>query len=136
MAAAPAAPAVPAGPKLYEANWLDLTRGGHIANVQCAEVCGTMRLSGLARRRASHPLDANANSAASAGAAQALRPALRVQSNNCQSLPLQVWCPMTREFSREYFRPGSTPTQRQLLYVMNPAKLRACQFLVQYHEQR
>ncbi|EFN57091.1 hypothetical protein CHLNCDRAFT_57434 [Chlorella variabilis] len=25
------------GPKLYEANWLDLTRGGHIASVQCAE---------------------------------------------------------------------------------------------------
>ena len=29
---------VSAGPKLYEANWLDLTRDGHIANVQCAEV--------------------------------------------------------------------------------------------------
>lgn len=29
------------GPKLYEANWLDLARQGHIANVQCAEVwCG------------------------------------------------------------------------------------------------
>ena len=28
----------PAGPKLYEANWLDLTRDGHIASVQCAEV--------------------------------------------------------------------------------------------------
>jgi DNA excision repair protein ERCC-3 len=27
-----------AGPKMYEANWLDLTRSGHIANVQCAEV--------------------------------------------------------------------------------------------------
>lgn len=26
------------GPKLYEANWLDLQRAGHIANVQCAEV--------------------------------------------------------------------------------------------------
>ena len=26
------------GPKLYEANWLDLTRDGHIANVQCVEV--------------------------------------------------------------------------------------------------
>lgn len=28
----------PPGPKLYEANWLDLTRAGHIANVQCVEV--------------------------------------------------------------------------------------------------
>ncbi|CAM6031996.1 unnamed protein product, partial [Sphagnum compactum] len=26
------------GPKLYEANWLDLARQGHIANVQCLEV--------------------------------------------------------------------------------------------------
>ncbi|KAG9287713.1 hypothetical protein G9A89_004116 [Geosiphon pyriformis] len=26
------------GPKLYEANWLDLASKGHIANVQCAEV--------------------------------------------------------------------------------------------------
>ena len=72
------------GPKLYEANWLDLTRAGHIANVQCAE----------------------------------------------------VWCPMTTEFMREYLRPGVSATQKQLLYVMNPSKLRACQYLVQYHEAR
>ena len=26
------------GPKLYEANWMDLAAKGHIANVQCAEV--------------------------------------------------------------------------------------------------
>ncbi|GJV39214.1 DNA repair helicase XPB1 [Tanacetum coccineum] len=26
------------GPKLYEANWMDLVKGGYIANVQCAEV--------------------------------------------------------------------------------------------------
>ena len=26
------------GPKLYEANWLDLQRSGFIANVQCAEI--------------------------------------------------------------------------------------------------
>lgn len=26
------------GPKLYEANWLDLVKEGFIANVQCAEV--------------------------------------------------------------------------------------------------
>ncbi|CAG8506234.1 16621_t:CDS:10, partial [Acaulospora colombiana] len=27
------------GPKLYEANWMDLASKGHIANVQCAEAC-------------------------------------------------------------------------------------------------
>ena len=26
------------GPKLYEANWLDLTQEGYLANVQCIEV--------------------------------------------------------------------------------------------------
>ena len=26
------------GPKLYEANWMDLQKAGHIANVQCVEV--------------------------------------------------------------------------------------------------
>ncbi|EIE26133.1 DNA repair helicase rad25 [Coccomyxa subellipsoidea C-169] len=70
------------GPKLYEANWLDLTRAGHIANVQCAE----------------------------------------------------VWCPMTKEFYREYLKKDNA-ARRQLLYVMNPNKFQACQFLIQYHEQ-
>lgn len=70
------------GPKLYEANWLELTREGYIANVQCAE----------------------------------------------------VWCPMTREFFREYLR-DENALRRQLLYVMNPSKIMACQFLIQYHEQ-
>lgn len=37
------------GPKLYEANWLDLTRAGHIANVQCAEVwCPMTKVRGIA----------------------------------------------------------------------------------------
>lgn len=72
------------GPKLYEANWLDLTKNGHIANVQCAE----------------------------------------------------VWCPMTPEFLREYLKPETTASQRQLLFVMNPNKARACDYLVRYHETR
>jgi len=70
------------GPKLYEANWLDLTRAGHIANVQCAE----------------------------------------------------VWCPMTKEFFREYLKKENGP-RRQLLYVMNPNKFMATQFLIEYHER-
>lgn len=70
------------GPKLYEANWLDLSRQGHIANVQCAE----------------------------------------------------VWCPMTADFYREYLKESSR--KRRLLYVMNPKKFQACQFLIDYHERR
>lgn len=70
------------GPKLYEANWLDLSKQGHLANVQCAE----------------------------------------------------VWCPMTADFYREYLK--ETSRKRRLLFVMNPTKFQACQFLIDYHEKR
>ncbi|BGP52859.1 hypothetical protein JCM8202_003941 [Rhodotorula sphaerocarpa] len=70
------------GPKLYEANWMDLAENGHIAKVQCAE----------------------------------------------------VWCDMTPEFYREYLRESSR--KKMLLYCMNPRKFQACQFLIQYHENR
>lgn len=70
------------GPKLYEANWMDLAKNGHIATVQCAE----------------------------------------------------VWCPMTPEFYREYLR--TTSRKRILLHAMNPFKIQACQFLINYHENR
>ncbi|KAI5645371.1 type III restriction enzyme, res subunit domain-containing protein [Phthorimaea operculella] len=70
------------GPKLYEANWLELQAAGYIARVQCAE----------------------------------------------------VWCPMTPEFYREYLI--QKINKKMLLYVMNPSKFRACQFLVRYHEKR
>ncbi|XP_013190628.1 general transcription and DNA repair factor IIH helicase subunit XPB [Amyelois transitella] len=70
------------GPKLYEANWLELERAGYIARVQCAE----------------------------------------------------VWSPMTPEFYREYLI--QKINKKMLLYVMNPSKFRACQFLVRYHEKR
>jgi DNA excision repair protein ERCC-3 len=70
------------GPKLYEANWMDLSQKGHIANVQCAE----------------------------------------------------VWCPMTAEFYQEYLNVNAR--KRMLLYIMNPSKFQACQFLIDYHEKR
>lgn len=70
------------GPKLYEANWMDLSQKGHIANVQCAE----------------------------------------------------VWCPMTSEFYQEYL--NANARKRMLLYIMNPSKFQACQYLIQYHEKR
>lgn len=70
------------GPKLYEANWLELQTHGYIAKVQCAE----------------------------------------------------VWCPMTPEFYREYL--SARASKKMLLFVMNPNKFRACQFLIKYHERR
>lgn len=70
------------GPKLYEANWMELAEQGHIAKVQCAE----------------------------------------------------VWCPMTTEFYQEYLK--ETARKRALLYIMNPRKFQAAQFLIDYHEKR
>jgi DNA excision repair protein ERCC-3 len=70
------------GPKVYEANWLDLVQTGHIANVRCAE----------------------------------------------------VWCPMTAEFYSEYLH--TDPRHKQVLYIMNPNKIKACQHLIRYHESR
>lgn len=70
------------GPKLYEANWMDLSQKGHIATVQCAE----------------------------------------------------VWCPMTAEFYQEYLNVNAR--KRMLLYIMNPSKFQAAQFLIEYHEKR
>lgn len=71
------------GPKLYEANWMDLTAQGFLANVQCVE----------------------------------------------------VWCPMTAPFMTEYLS-AANARLKQLLYVMNPSKLRAVEFLVRFHEER
>ncbi|GMF24381.1 unnamed protein product [Phytophthora lilii] len=72
------------GPKLYEANWMDLTQSGFLANVSCVE----------------------------------------------------VWCPMTGEFYREYLRETKSARKRALLYVANPNKFTAAEFLIQYHEER
>ena len=71
------------GPKLSEANWMDLTAQGYLANVQCVE----------------------------------------------------VWCPMTAPFMTEYLS-AANARLKQLLYVMNPSKLRAVEFLVRFHEER
>ncbi|CCI48138.1 unnamed protein product [Albugo candida] len=72
------------GPKLYEANWMDLTQSGFLANVSCVE----------------------------------------------------VWCPMTGEFYREYLKESKNARKRALLYVANPNKFTAAEFLIQYHEKR
>ena len=72
------------GPKLYEANWLDLQSAGYIATVQC----------------------------------------------------VQVWCPMTAEFYQDYLQASQSKNRQRLLYVNNPNKFRACQYLMEIHEKR
>ncbi|KAJ4454937.1 putative General transcription and DNA repair factor IIH helicase subunit XPB [Paratrimastix pyriformis] len=70
------------GPKLYEANWLDLQIQGFLARVQCIE----------------------------------------------------VWCPMTPAFFKEYL--GATSAKRTLLYTMNPTKFNNTEYLIRFHEAR
>lgn len=69
-------------PKLYEANWADLVKGGFIANFQYAE----------------------------------------------------VWCPMTEKVFAVYLKKENYK-KRQALYVMNPNKIRACEFLIRFYEK-
>lgn len=47
---------------------------------------------------------------------------------------VEVRCPMTAEFYSEYLKEESR--RKQLLYVMNPNKFRACEYLIKWHESR
>ncbi|OII76926.1 DNA repair helicase RAD25 family protein [Cryptosporidium andersoni] len=70
------------GPKLYEANWMELQDRGYLARALCSE----------------------------------------------------VWCPMTSEFFKEYL--NCSHAKRRKLWVCNPNKLKVCEFLIRWHEQR
>ncbi|KAH8740782.1 hypothetical protein FG386_002744 [Cryptosporidium ryanae] len=70
------------GPKLYEANWMELQDRGYLARALCSE----------------------------------------------------VWCPMTSEYYREYL--DCTHAKKKKLWVCNPNKLKVCEFLIRWHEQR
>lgn len=70
------------GPKLYEANWMELQDRGYLARALCSE----------------------------------------------------VWCPMTASYYREYL--DCSHAKKRKLWVCNPNKLRVCEFLIRWHEQR
>lgn len=70
------------GPKLYEANWMELQDKGYLARALCSE----------------------------------------------------VWCPMTASYYREYL--DCSHAKKRKLWVCNPNKLRVCEFLIRWHEQR
>ncbi|KAL0236253.1 hypothetical protein GEMRC1_002835 [Eukaryota sp. GEM-RC1] len=46
----------------------------------------------------------------------------------------EVLCPMSREFYKEYLT--ASARKRNLLFTMNPNKIRCCEFLMRYHESR
>ena len=47
---------------------------------------------------------------------------------------VEVWCPMTPAFMSAYL--DSKPRQQKMLWIMNPSKLAAVEFLVKYWEDR
>lgn len=72
-----------------EANWMDLTQQGYLANVECTE----------------------------------------------------VWCSMTKEYFIEYLKLESKKGHQfkrtqQLLYILNPIKFKACEYLMHRHKAR
>jgi len=47
---------------------------------------------------------------------------------------VEVWCPMMGPSMKEYLM-ASNSRLKQLLYVMNPSKLGAVEFLVRFHDE-
>jgi len=46
----------------------------------------------------------------------------------------EVWCSMTSEYYRAYLE--ANPNTQRKLWVLNPNKLRTCEYLIRYHESR
>eukprot|EP00474_Spongospora_subterranea_P010274 CRZ10732.1 hypothetical protein [Spongospora subterranea] len=60
--------------------------------------------------------------------------ALQLQGYLATVQCVEVRCPMTAEFYAEYLT--AEAHKQRLLYVMNPNKFRACQYLINWHEAR
>merc|ERR1711991_1181821 len=48
----------------------------------------------------------------------------------------EVWCPMTPEFYDAYLENRKDAKIQRSLYVLNPIKVRTCEFLIKYHKER
>lgn len=49
---------------------------------------------------------------------------------------VEVWCPMTPEFYAKYLEHDTNNAKKKFLYIMNPNKVRACEYLIRVHEKR
>ena len=104
------------GPKLYEANWLDLQNAGYIATVQVrTNNRDTIWL--LSRHEPFHSFRFAWFS-------------VFFFASQC----VEVWADMTAEFYAAYLT--ANLNKQLLLYVMNPNKFRACEYLIRLHEAK
>ncbi|KAM3331947.1 hypothetical protein ACQJBY_027674 [Aegilops geniculata] len=67
--------------------------------------------------------------------AHMFRKVISITKSHCKLGLTEVWCPMTKEFFAEYLKKENSK-KKQVLYVMNPNKFRACEFLIRFHEQQ
>ncbi len=90
------------GPKLYEANWMDLQDSKYLARVECAEV-------------------GRYHATPSPSARSSVRPGSRVHASSsarkhARVLPwtnTQVWCPMSPKFFEIYLKPTTSAAQKR-----------------------
>ncbi len=91
------------GPKLYEANWMDLQDSKYLARVECAEV-------GTAYRATPSPV-ARSSVRARVCMLRRRRASTRVYFRG-QTKP-QVWCPMSPKFFELYLKPTTSAAQKR-----------------------
>jgi DNA excision repair protein ERCC-3 len=88
------------GPKLYEANWGDLARAGHIANVQVLSFTAVVPSQPVSVRSAGNIVRERCSTLT--------RPSASFEQNLTRSRGdvqcAEVWCPMTKEFYQEYLK--------------------------------
>lgn len=131
------------GPKLYEANWLDLTRAGFLAKVECAEVQCPMPPSFLQEYRGLQRTSALIGARARRGRGRG-RPRRRDESvfdedNNStvddgdEDSPA---APRRRGRRRAADGSGDATSRALRLASCNPYKLWCTQALLAFHQQR
>ena len=136
------------GPKLYEANWMDLTQAGHLANVQCVEVWCPMTAAFY--REYLH--SGGAGDVKMFGTTNNNQTKKRRRTNDDEEeddlkeeeeeeeeefAGVSSSLVAARKDKHSSNAPlGRKSRQRQLLYVLNPVKFRRCEYLVDYHEKR
>jgi len=113
------------GPKLYEANWMDLTQAGFLANVQCVEWWCPMTPS-FYREYLRWSSDTTTEKATKSKKRKATNDAAAAETT---ALPQTLTYTATPHKTRR-------SRTRQLLYVCNPVKFRRCEYLMDYHEKR
>jgi len=117
------------GPKLYEANWTDLTQQGYLASVQCIEVWCPMTVEFYQE----YLKYGNYNAANNASSAAFLTANSNTMGN---SIPTEADEEVVRSSANAKNVIGGKSRMQQLLYILSPNKFRSAEYLLKYHRER